>query len=311
VTTDRVCKTCNSALGRVDAALNNFLPIRTRRAKLGLAGNVGEPPAWYEIFLGVATQVGAAANRVKTTFNKVTGMLETQQLYHATDVLMPDGKKVRQITIDARDKGQIPTIIKRERARHGMPPLSEEQLADAAKIFTTTVVENPVLQLSISVSFAYLRHAMMKIAYELAFLWLGEAYLDDPLAAELRAAIIKPDLTSTDSLSGYVGDAQGCPAFNFWTPHEAHHLAFASVVPNNVTVSVRVFDIYAAIVVVSKEPNRYFQGAADLDKLRFLVIDAITRKTLCATFADESRRLSEAMSANRRLPPFADPLSPS
>jgi hypothetical protein len=267
-----------------------------------LAGNAGAPPAWYEIFLGVATQVGAAANRVKTTFNK--GKLETHQLYHATDVLMPDGKKVHQITIDARDKYQIPTIIKRERARHSMPPLSEEQLAAAAKNFTTTVVENPVLQVSISVSFAYLRHAMMKIAYELAFLWLGESYLDDPLAAELRAAIIKPDLASTDSLSGYVGEAQGCPAFNFWTPHEAHHLAFASVVPNNVTISVRVFDIYAAIVVVSKEPSRYFQSAVDSDKLRFLVIDSITGKTLDTTFADESRRLAEAMSANQCLPPF-------
>ena len=38
VTTDRVCAVCNSTLGtRVDAALSDFLPIRTRRAQLGLA----------------------------------------------------------------------------------------------------------------------------------------------------------------------------------------------------------------------------------------------------------------------------------
>ena len=45
----------------------------------------------------------------------------------------------------------------------------------------------------------------MKIAYELAFLWLGESRLDDPLAVELRDAILKDDIDSTNSLARYVG----------------------------------------------------------------------------------------------------------
>jgi len=45
IETDRVCRVCNSTLGtRVDAALSDFLPIRTRRAKLGLVGNAGVSP---------------------------------------------------------------------------------------------------------------------------------------------------------------------------------------------------------------------------------------------------------------------------
>src|SRR5208283_287318 len=116
VTTDRVCRECNSALGtRVDAALSDFFPIRMRRAKLELAGNKDEPPTWHEMFLGEAKLIGQTADRVQTTFNKATGTLDTRQLYHAVDVVMPDGKKSRQITLDARDKGQIPKIIQRER----------------------------------------------------------------------------------------------------------------------------------------------------------------------------------------------------
>jgi HNH endonuclease len=307
ITTDRVCEQCNSMLGsRVDAALSDFLPVRTRRAKLGLAGNSGDVPGWHEIFVGDVKLIGPAANRAQTRFNKATGKLDTRQLYHAADVVLPDGRKTRQITLDHRDKDQIPKIIQRERQRHNLPRLSDEQLTIEAQNFTTTTIENPVVQVSLEVSFAYLRHAMIKIAYELAFLWLGESYLDDPTAAELRAAIIDPDLASTDGFAGYVGDAQTCAPFNdFWTPHEAHHLAYSSILGSDVVIFVRVFDLYAAVMGVSKNAGRYFPSRA---KLRFLAIDSITGKTIDSTFADESHRLVMAMTANRRKPPFPDPL---
>jgi hypothetical protein len=119
------------------------------------------------------------------------------------------------------------------------------------------------VQVTVNVSFAYLRHAMMKIAYELA---------------------------STDRLAGYVGEAQPCTVFNFWIPHEAHHLA------------------YAAALVVSRNPGRYIRTAADSSKLRFLAIDSVSGKTINTTYDAESRRIATAMTAYQRLPPFPDPL---
>ena len=45
----------HSTLGsRVDAALSNFFPIRTRRAKLGLAGNAGATPELFERLCHIA-----------------------------------------------------------------------------------------------------------------------------------------------------------------------------------------------------------------------------------------------------------------
>ena len=312
VTTDRVCQECNSTLGtRVDAALSDFLPIRARRAELRLAGNSGTPPAWYEIFLGDATVIGQNANRIQTTFDEATGKLDHRQLYHATDVVTADGRKQRRITIDARDKDQIPKIIQRERKRHGLAPLSDEELKAAAGDFETKEVKNPVVQLSIGASFAFLRHAMIKIAYELAFLWLGEAYLKDPIANALRIAILDPDVASTDRIDAYVDVADGCTAFKqFWIPHKEHHLAYSFLLADGgIAINVRVFDIYAASLVVSREPSRYIASAADRAKLRFLSIDAVTGRTIDTSFDEESRRLAMAMRTYGRGNPLPDALS--
>lgn len=310
LTIDRVCDQCNSELGaRVDAALCDFLPVRARRAKLGLAGNSGAAPEWYEIFLGDATLVGEAAGRIQTTFDKASGKLSQRQLHHAANIVLPDGQKVRQITMDARDKDQIPKIIRRERQRHKLRPLSDEELKAEANKYTERTVQTPVIMKSLQVSFAYVQHAVLKIVYELAFLWLGEAYLDDPLAAKLRAAVMSSDLDALDLYAGNIFDAKDCVAFsNYWTPHEGHHIAYSSVLPGKIVVSVRLFDLYASVVVVSEEPSRYFQSQADMGKLKFLAIDSVSKKMIHTEFAEERHRLAMMMTAERRKPPFADPL---
>src|SRR5882757_1112709 len=166
ITTDRVCQQCNSMLGsRVDGALSDFFPMRNRRAKLGLAGNAGAVPGLFEILTGEAKLIGSTGSgRVLTTLNKATGKFDQKLLHQAANVVMPDGSKIRQISIDASDKDKIPTIIQRERKRYGMRPLSSEELAVAARNYTTNTIENPVIQKGLSVNFAYLEHAMAKIA---------------------------------------------------------------------------------------------------------------------------------------------------
>lgn len=309
ITTDRVCGECNSALGsRVDSALNNFLPIRIRRAELALTGNSRDPPSIFEMFLGDQQLVGPAANRIQTSFNKATGTLDHRQLYHAADLVTSDGKKVRQITLDQRDKGQIPKIIQRERKRQGLPPLSSEELAIEAGKATLSTIERPLIQVNVNVRFAFLRQAMMKIAYELAFVWLGESYLDDPMSLELRHAILMDDITSSDMLPGYVGWAEPCPAFNFWIPHRAHHLAFSSVVDGSVIVAARVFDIFAVAMPVSRNASRYVDSHADAMNLPFLAIDTANKRTVKTTLGEEQHRIAREMTKNRRPPPFPDPL---
>jgi len=310
ITTDRVCKECNSTLGsRVDAALCDFLPIRIRRAELGLAGNSGTAPGLFDFLTGDVMLVGEPGGRLRTNFNETTKQLEHKRLYQASNVVTSDGQKLRQIIIDPTDKDQIPTILERERKRHGLPPLSSEELAIEATNYTINTITNPVVKVDFIVSYAYLRHAMFKIAYELAFLWLGENFIDDPLAIEMRTAICEPDIASTNNLAGWVGDAPECiPFTKFWTPNKAHHLAYANVVANQICIAVRIFDIYAACVTVSREANRYLRVPDDFTKLRFLAIDPVAEKMIDTAFADESHRMAVNMTTFRRLPPFPDPL---
>lgn len=308
ITTDRVCKECNSTLGsRVDKALSDFFPIRVRRAELGLAGNAASPPGRFELLSGDVTMTGEAGGRLRVTYDEATNKLDLHRLYQASDVVTPDGTKIRQITIDARDKAQLPVIIERERKRHGLPPLSDEELAIAASNYTTQTIVNPTVLHNFSVSYAYLRHAMFKIAYELAFLWLGETYLDDPVAIELRTAICKPDITSTDGLLGYIGKASECTAFSNWTPHQAHHLAFSNVAANHIMIAVRIFDLYAACVPVSRDSTRYFGNYAN--DFRFIALDAVSGKKIETTLAEETHRMVTAMLASETFPrPVSDPL---
>lgn len=84
----------------------------------------------------------------------------------------------------------------------------------------------------------------------------------------------------------------------------------AALSGTGIAVCVRVFDIYATGIVVSRDPSRYLSNGADQAKLRFLAIDAVSGHTVDTPFVEESRRLATAMTAYGRPPPFLDPLTP-
>jgi hypothetical protein len=311
LTTDRVCTPCNSTLGtRVDAALSDNLLVRMRRAQLGIPSRSGVP-ALHELLLGTHEVKDGQGRRVQVTPNKATGQIDVRAIHHATDVDLPDGGRARQILIDERDRDQLPKIIQRERKRHGLPPLSDVELAAEIAKFATNVTEvvNPEVNVQKTFRFEFVRHGLLKIVYELAFLWLGEAYLDDPHAAKIRAAVMADDPNSTDEIPGYMGLNEECDAFNrIWNPHPAHHLAYAIATPTHIRVCARVFDIYAAAVPVTENPWRYLGGANDMNKLRFMAMDAVSGTQHGTSFYEEVKRLNALMASKNNSSPCDDPL---
>ncbi len=304
IITDRVCRDCNSILGsRVDAALSDALLIRLRRAKLGLAGNSGVVPHWSELFTGKVKLANSTGDRVQTTFDQVSGKLNHRLLYRANDFVTPEGKKVQQITLDIRDKDKIPTIIRRERKRRGLSPLRAEQLAAEANVFQINTIYTPVFQVTHEFATPFLRHALFKIAYELAFIWLGEGYLEDRASTELREAIVSSDETSTDWLPGAISfQADGIS--QLWHANEAHHLAYASIQENQVIIYLRIFDILSAAISVSNHAEMHFGNASDRSKLRFLVIDTVGKTSIDSEFDLEMLRIACVQAP----PPYPDPI---
>ena len=74
------------------------------------------------------------------------------------------------------------------------------------------MIERPEVLHKLAVDLRDYQRAVCKIIYELAYLWLGDAYLDDPIALQLRNTILngveekfaaKSKLTALPHLTSY------------------------------------------------------------------------------------------------------------
>ena len=310
---DRVCAGCNSDLGsRIDTAISDNFLIRNHRARLGLAGNSGKIPAIHEILLGVAKLAGTPERSIHVSFDDATGKLDLKAIPSVSDVVLADGTKARQVLVDARDIDKIPRIIKRERALHGLPPLSAEQLLletnRCLENGSTVAVEQPSVLLNLNFDFSHLRHALLKIIYELAFLWLGEAYLEDPIATLLRMAIRNDDDEAIAQIGGHAGDFEDSSYFDVWVPDERHHLAYSTVWEDGIIIAIRIFNIHVAAVRVTKDAAKYLVGEDGRGKLRFLAIDTMSGNLHCTSMAEENARIATIVCATMQMPPVPDPL---
>ena len=107
-------------------------------------------------------------------------------------------------------------------------------------------------------------------------------------------------MNSTNGLPGYVGDVEGCGAFRFWSNNKTHHLAYAFHDGNGgIAISVRVFDIYATIVPVTKDAARYLAGHDANTVLRFLSIDPTSGDMRNVPFLEEMGRVTGGKTASQ------------
>ncbi len=305
LTTDRVCKCCNDWLGsRADAALSNNLLIRFRRSALELKGNSRRAPMLAEPLLGTWPLASDPEQEVRVIFDKKTGKLKFWTIPKTFNVVLPDGSEALRVIIDASDPSSLATIIKRERKRRDLLPLSPEELEEECRKLkvpeNTVTIENPTLHMTLTFDSRIVPQALLKIIYELAFLWMGEGYLDDPKAAELRSAIFADDVALAEKLMNYTSSTSEFPASSLWQPHQAHHLAFSTVVGGGIGICVRVFDIFAGTAVITDDAARYLSGPDPGRKLRFLVMDARDQRQHESALRTEHRRLAHEHVMRRR-----------
>ncbi|WP_240759844.1 hypothetical protein [Lichenicoccus roseus] len=260
---------------------------------------------------GVATLVDDPELRVRTKFNPRTQKMDIRLIQHKSPVIENEKGEVSfQVLVDETELHTLPLIIQRERKRRRLPPATEQEMSEildrASR--TVTVRQNPNVLFNLTVKFKYLEHSLLKIIYELAFLWLGETYLDDPRASELRSAVTSADPAIAQTLMGYCGDAGSSDLFPLWLPHRAHHLAFATVINERIAICLRIFDIFAATAWITADANRYLNGTDGRDVLRFLTIDASTRKMLSSPFLDEVMRVVRKKGESQTVGAVPDPL---
>ena len=300
LTTLRVCGPCNSFLGReVDAGLTDNVLMVLRRSQLGLAGNSGTVPDPFKTIFRHGTLADRPDHRVVVQLNTETGMFDVRLLHHESMVTLPDGREVKQILIDAGDAASLPKILQRERKRAGLPPATPEELEKELANVELRTIEHPPVKHSIETGEKELRRGILKIVYELAFLWLGEEYLDDPIAAQLRSAILSGDEGRLGDIRGEITGAQDSDAFHFWSPNKDMHFAYATCTEGGIVLCVRILDFAVARIIVAADPRMYLTAGIADRRLRFLAIDPRTRRMTETAFIQEMGRIAQAALAGR------------
>ena len=192
LTIDRVCKACNDWLGgNIDVLLTEHIVVQTKRNQLNLASRSGRTPTWHDMF-GVAKMANDPEQRVKIVQDAQTGQIKPVLLHKEVRTTDESGNVRISVNIDADKSGEIQKIIQRTRKREGLSALSDAELREQAEAATASIrtINQPELIFTPKIDVRDYQRAICKIVYELAFLWLGDAYLDDPVAKKLRKVIL-------------------------------------------------------------------------------------------------------------------------
>lgn len=290
----RVCEVCNSDLGTVaDAPLSNHLFVMFQRSELKLSGNAGKVPDAIKGLFVNGVLASDQDQRIRLEPG-VDGKLEPRILYKAVDVTLSDGRPARSITLDAStSKQEIRKIIDRERKRAGLTPISEAEFEPMMLIIMSGIRthEQPEVIFRPTIDLINFRRGLLKIAYELAWLWLGESYLEDSTGAALRQ-LLRGEID--EKQSRLRGDAQLGAEFSclrFWSGDKTSHVAFSMTTGGRVAVCIRVFQSLSAIIGVSENPEMHGIRPGAVEQGRFIAIDPISGTIRQTSLVDEFGRI--------------------
>jgi hypothetical protein len=295
---DRVCRDCNSDLGTTaDARVSNHPLVLLARSQLGIAGKRGGIPDPFRDVFRIGALADDPTQRVRASLPEREGeSLQIELLYNRSVKKLEDGSEAIQIAIDACNEDQITTIIQRERGRAGMAPLAEDELRAAIQGATHGRIEQPWVRYKVPVDIEEYKRGVAKIVYELAWHWLGDRYLDDPIAVALRNVITGPELVSECAAGlGIRGSMTlGADALPLvpWKHNPNVHIGLAMRTGDHVTVAVRIFSCMCGLIQVSDNASTYAEFAPVNHDGRFIEIEPRSGATRECSLANEISRLT-------------------
>lgn len=181
----KVCQDCNSTMGyKIDSKLCNHKLIAIQRWKYKLRGQSGEIPDPILDILGTGTLDQDQNVRVKTRIDS----------YNNQPVHSFFSESGKSDVIGTKDEilHMIAKRTNRTRKKKALPPLSfENSLLEAANLLGTLPKKyiGPSLEVKYSINFDINSAipGLLKIAYEIAFCWLGSKYCFDPIALSIAS----------------------------------------------------------------------------------------------------------------------------
>lgn len=258
--TTNVCKSCNDRLGHsIDHHLVNHWLIQSERMLLKIGGKSGIIPNPLE--------KGVLANdpnqRIDYRFSKDGEPKEVYILPKVEKIINEDGTGTLNILIDKKDKDKLPIMINKVLKRNGKPAMTQDEINEQILEVTDSY---PKILMEASFDLIQYKRALLKIAYELAFYWLGDNYFEDSTGEMIRNCVLddnlSEDFSSTYPIKGTIGLIDKKAMFNFQDEDAKNHLAFMNADGDKICCYLKIFNIFEAIVEISNDAKKYpnFKG---------------------------------------------------
>jgi hypothetical protein len=188
--------------------------------------------------------------------NPATGRMEPRVRYSSKPIQLDDGTEAIQVALDESQIGELEKIAQRARKRAGKEPYSDveiQALVASAKQNMRTI-EQPEVTYTIPMDTWDYQRGICKIVYELAWLWLGDAYLDDPTAEMLRTVILSGN---EQRIVGSITMGSIIPTLSLWNGEPNAHIALGTQLGDTFFVGVRVFDVVSGLLSATNTAGMY------------------------------------------------------
>ena len=182
-------------------------------------------------------------------------------------------KKQFKIISDITDIDKVLKAINKKRERLKHKQITKDELINEIEIIDK---ELPQQKLKFSIDFDKLSIALYKIAYELAFLWLGEKYFNDKYAIKIRKIIneaIKGEYTKEYINNIRIFNKQDFPG----DPYENkpyYNIGFLNANNNIIFAEIRILNTIVGNFILTKDAEKYSDFVP-----KIVLNDARTKKT--------------------------------
>jgi hypothetical protein len=250
-----ICKSCNSFFGSyVDGPFVNNVLIDSRRMMLGLAGKSGRVPN--------PLQNGVMADSPDQKVKLLLDDGASKRLYTVPSVQRSTDEKgnpIISIRLDKSDEDKLPQIIETLKSRFARDGKQVEFKTIDKQEFH---VDKPWVKEEFHFDALGWQRGIIKIAYELAYRFLGPSYLDDPMAKELRQILLPEKISEEDFRNARFRANIGLASAqeqDFMFLDDPNSLYGALLHVNGTLLcAVKIFDVFQGKIVVTEHfPGKY------------------------------------------------------
>lgn len=285
IVTNEVCTFCNSYLGsNVDKYLTDNFFIASERFFLKLKGKKGYLPNP----LKYCVHPEDSSKKMQYIMND-DGKPEQIRTVPFLITFEKDGKKIIEARVDYTEKEKLYDMVNKTLTRNKQQPLSRSEID---KLSERTQTENPTVTTSFFIDMVNIYRPLLKIIYELCFLWIGNIYSQDETSEKIRSCIIddnlKEDFFEKYPLKGSLNWYPANKFFPFHVTKENSHFAIMKEDSDKIFCAIRIFNVLEIAVIVSENAKQY-----NLFKPMFLEINPITKETREICWYDEIKNVGK------------------